>query len=97
MHPCVEIFCLCYLSIESPSFVYICFSFVSLSLILAKRLFHLKHYKGILEIWLRLIFSYFEVHVVRYLRGYENEGLGGVCESELETPLAASGISLAPN
>ena len=29
--------------------------------------------------------------------GYENEGLGEVCESELETPLPSSEISLAPN
>ena len=27
-----------------------------------------------------------EVHAFRYPRGYENEGLGGVYESELETP-----------
>ena len=29
--------------------------------------------------------------------GYENERLGGVCESELETPSPASEMSLAPN
>ena len=46
MHPCVEIFWLCYLSIESPSFAHICFSFVSLSLILAKCLIHLKTLQG---------------------------------------------------
>ena len=48
--------------------------------------------------WLQLIFSNLEVRFFfRYLRGQENEGLGGVCESELETPLPASEISLAPN
>ena len=51
-------------SIESPSFAHICFSFVSLSLILAKHLIAtLKHYKGILEVWLQLIFSNLEVRV----------------------------------
>ena len=45
-------------SIDSSSFARICFSVVSLSLILAKRLIATsKHYKWILEIWLQLIFS----------------------------------------
>ena len=45
-------------SIDSSSFARICFSVVSLSLILAKRLIAtLEHYRGILEIWLQLIFS----------------------------------------
>ena len=45
-------------SIDSSSFARIYFSIVLLSLILAKRLIAtLKHYKGILEIWLQLIFS----------------------------------------
>ena len=49
-------------SIDSSSFARICFSVVLLSVILAKRLVAtLKHYKGILEIWLQLIFSNREV------------------------------------
>ena len=49
-------------SIDSSSIIRICFSVVSLSLILAKRLIaSLKHYKRILEIWLQLIFSNLEV------------------------------------
>ena len=48
-------------SINSSSFARICFSVVSLSSILAKRLIAtLKYYKGILEIWLKLIFSNLE-------------------------------------
>ena len=46
MHPYVEIFWLCYLSIKSPSFAHICFSFVKLPLILAKCLIHLKTLQG---------------------------------------------------
>ena len=46
MHPDIEIFWLCYLSIESPSFTHISFSFVSLLLILAKCLIHLKTLQG---------------------------------------------------
>ena len=46
MHPCVEIFWLCYLSIESPSFAHICFRFVSLSFIFGKCLIHLKTLLG---------------------------------------------------
>ena len=50
-------------SIDSSSFARICFSVVSLSLILAKRLIaSLKHKKRILEIWLQLIFSNLKVH-----------------------------------
>ena len=49
-------------SVDLTSFAHICFSLVSLSLILAKRLIaSFKHYKGILEIWLQLIFSNPEV------------------------------------
>ena len=45
-------------SVDSSSFARTCFSIVLLSLILATRLITtLKHYKGILEIWLQLIFS----------------------------------------
>ena len=48
--------------VDLTSFVHICFSLVSLSLILAKRLIvSWKHYKRILEIWLQLIFSNLEV------------------------------------
>ena len=55
-------FCCVISSIDSSSFARICFSVVSPSLILAKRLIAiLKHYKGILEIWLQLIFSNPEV------------------------------------
>ena len=32
-----------------------------------------------------------EVHAFRYPRGLENEGLGGVCESEIGNPLASVG------
>ena len=46
MHPCVKMFWLGYLPIESPSFAHICFSFESLSLILAKCLLHLKTLQG---------------------------------------------------
>ena len=73
--------------IDVSSFARICFSLVSLSLILAKRLIAtLKHYKGILEIWLQLIFSNLDVRFFRYLRGYEDKGLGGVRKSELAPP-----------
>ena len=52
-----------------------------------------------LEIWLQWnIFCFnLEVHTFRYPRGYENEGLGGVCESELESPSPALEMSIAPN
>ena len=51
-------------SYNSLSVAHICFSFVSLSLILAKHLIAtLKHYKRILEVWLLLIFSNLEVPV----------------------------------
>ena len=58
-----------------------------------------KHYKGIWEIWPQwnIFFFNLEVHAIRYPRGYENEGLARVCESELETPLPALEMSLAPN
>ena len=49
-------------SVDLTSFAHICFSLVSLSLILAKRLIaSLKHYRRILEIWRQLIFSNLEV------------------------------------
>ena len=38
-----------------------------------------------------------EVHAFRYLRGYVNEGLGGVCEREIGNPFASVEMSLAPN
>ena len=45
-------------SVDLTFFAHICFSLASLSLVLAKRLIaSLKHCKGILEIWLQLIFS----------------------------------------
>ena len=45
-------------SVDLTSFEHICFSLVSLSLILARRFIaSLKHYKGIFEIWLQLTFS----------------------------------------
>ena len=47
--------------------------------------------------WLQLIFSNLEVRFFPLSEGVENEGLGGVCESELEIHLPASEISLAPN
>ena len=59
-------------------------------------LFTLKHYKRILEIWLQLIFSRFEIYVVRYLKGLDNEGIGGVCESEFGNPLASVGYQSSP-
>ena len=49
-----------------------------------------------MEIWLQLIFFNLEVHVVRYQREYENEGLGGVCESEFRTPRASIGDQSSP-
>ena len=62
MHPCIEIFGCVISFIDSSSFVNICFSVISFSLILAKRLIaSLKHYKRILEIWLQLLFSNLEV------------------------------------
>ena len=58
-----------------------------------------KHYKGILEVWLQwTIFCFnLKVHAFRYPRGYENEGLGGVCEREIGNPLASVEMGLAPN
>ena len=37
-----------------------------------------------------------EVHAFRYPRGYENEGLGGVCESGTGNPLASGGNQSGP-
>ena len=49
-------------SVDLTSFARICFSLISLLLILAKHLIaSLKHYKKIFEIWLQLIFSNLEV------------------------------------
>ena len=62
MHPCVEIFWLCYFLYRFVFFACICLSLVSLSLVLAKRLIaSLKHYKRILEICLQLILFNLEV------------------------------------
>ena len=38
-----------------------------------------------------------EVRAFRYPRGLENEGLGGVCESEIGNPLDSVEMSLTPN
>ena len=65
-------------SIESSSFVRICFSVVSLSLILAKRLIAtLKHYRGILEILLQLTFSNLEVRFSAIWGGNKTKDLVG--------------------
>ena len=70
MHPCVEIFWLCYLSIELPSFAHICFSFVMLLLILTKCLIHLKTLQGNFGNLTTVNISFnLEVHVFRYSRG----------------------------
>ena len=59
------------------SFVHICFSLGSLSLILAKRLIAtLKHYKRILEVWL-LIFSNLEVRFYDIWGGRKTKDLVG--------------------
>ena len=85
------------LSVNLTSFAHICFSFVLLSLILAKRLIaSLKHYKRILEIWIQLIFSNLEVR---------SSAIWGVGKWRtwwcmwkwIGTPLPTSEISLAPN
>ena len=63
-------------SIDSSSFALICFSVVSLSLILAKRLIAtIKHYKGILEIWLQLIFSHRDVRFSAIWGGMKTKDL----------------------
>ena len=63
-------------SIDLSSFARICFSVVSLSLILAKCLIaSLKHYKRILEIWLQLIFSNPEVRSSAILQGRKTKDL----------------------
>ena len=75
------------------------FSFVSLSFILAKRLIRLENITR--EFWKfdssEIYCFNLEVHAFRYPRGYENEGFGGVCESEIGNPLASVEMSLAPN
>ena len=76
MHPSVEIFWLFYLSIESFSFAHIYFSFVSLSLIFAKRFIAtLKHYERILDIWLQLIFCNLEVRFSAIWGGWKTKDL----------------------
>ena len=94
MHPYVEIFWLCYLSIESPSFAHVFFSFV---LILAKCLIHLKKLRGIFRnlTTVNITLTWKSMFSV-ILEGYENEGLGGVCESKLETPSASVGDQSSP-
>ena len=59
MLPRVEIYSLCCLSIELPSFAHIFFSFVSLSFILAKNLIRLKNITR--EFW---NFDYSEIYFV---------------------------------
>ena len=51
-----------------------------------------------LEIWLqRNIFCFnLEVHAFCHPKGYQNEGLGGVCEREIGNPLASVEMSVAP-
>ena len=89
MHPCVEIFLLCYFLYRFSSFARICFSLVSLSIILAKRLIaSLKHYKRILEIWLQLIFSN---------PGVRSSAIWWCMWKWIGIPLPASEISLVPN
>ena len=64
--------------IQSSSFTHICFSFVSLSLILAKRLIAtLKHYKRILEVCLQLIFSNLAVRFSDIWGGRKTKDLVG--------------------
>ena len=99
MLTCVEIYWLCCLSIEFPSFAHIFFSFVSLSFVLAKRLIRLKN---ITRVFWKFDYSekYFfnlVVHAFRYPRGYENEGLGGLCESDIGKPRASVGDESGPN
>ena len=63
-----------------------------------KVLFSLKPYKGIFGNLTKVKYSLnLEVHAFRYPRGYENEGLGGVCDCELETPSPVLEMSLTPN
>ena len=98
-------------SINSSSVARICFSVVSLSLILAKRLIAtLKHYKRILEIWLQLIFSNLEVRfsdiwvgrkmkdLVRYVKGnwYPLTSVGDQFSPKL-TPTLFAGLPYARN
>ena len=98
MHPYVKIFWLCYLSIESPSFAHIIFSFVSLSLILVKCLIHLKTSQGNFGNLTTVNISfYLEVHVFRYPRGLKTRDLVGYVKINWKPPLISSEISLAPN
>ena len=72
------------------------YRFQSLSLILAKRLIAtLKHYKGILEIWVLLIFSNLEVRSFRYLRGRKTKDLVGYVKVKWY-PLTSVGDQSSP-
>ena len=90
MHPCVEMsHPLLHISVSAS------YHFHQFSL---NVLFTLKYYKGIFGNLTTVNISFnLEVHTFHYPRGLENEGHGGVCERELENPLPASEISLAPN
>ena len=102
MFPYVEIYSLCCLSVELPSFAHIFFSFVSLSFILAKCLIRLKSITR--EFWK---FDYSEIYfvltkksmlsVIWWGGGMKTKDLVGVCEHEIGTPLASVGMSLAQN
>ena len=84
-------------SIDSSSFARICFSVVSLSLILAKRLIAtLKHYEGILEIWLKLIFFNLEVRFSAIWGGRKTNDLVVYVKGNWST-LPASEIRVSPN
>ena len=54
--------------------------------------------RELLEIWLQLIFLLTLKSMFSFIRGgMKTMVLGGVCESELETPAPSSEIGLAPN
>ena len=92
MLPCVEIYWLCCLFIESPSFAHILFSFVSVSLILAKCLVHLKTLQGNfgnLTTVNNISFNQ-EVHAFRFPRGRKKKGFVGYVKVKLETTSPAS-------
>ena len=100
MPPCVEIYWLCCLSIELPSFAHIFFNFVSLSFILAKCLIRLKNITR--EFWK---FDYSEIYfvlteksILSVIRGgRKTKDLVGYVKVKLETPSPALEMSLAPN
>ena len=61
-------------------------------------LFALKTLQGNFGSLTTVIFCFnLELHAFRYPRGYENAGLGGVCESEIGNPFVSVEMSLAPN